>query len=393
MVSLNKALLNPYDWRGTLRGGWLTSHDNMSYKLVHHTPQQPLGSIPIHIPGEWKVKVKQNCDPRKSPKKVVRILLITVTGRGPGPRKTKSPELKINLNTRWARTSHKWSYCIYNYIYKWPYKWWVTEVVTLISGVITLLKTGRDHITDLPPFMCFRQKNSHNLRHKSFGILLLRPKWLQQLGTHKDFPLQMVTMNGRFFVCDPTYRSLMFTKFQANRLLVLLKPMQNAGTVLAIDYRLRHNWHHFLKDWKHQKMTFHNLLFGGSRIISHASCATSILLNEKFRAWLPYVTYPNFMHFKGLWSLKITHQLWFPSKNGSHFMIPESVSNMFFMCFLVEILTISGNLNFSGFSSAKRPLIASRTLKVQMFVAISEKIVFVGNKFRVKISTKFTYTV
>ena len=39
---------------------------------------------------------------------------------------------------RWAPTSYKWSYSPY----KWPYKW-VTGVITPISGVITLLITGR----------------------------------------------------------------------------------------------------------------------------------------------------------------------------------------------------------------------------------------------------------
>ena len=39
---------------------------------------------------------------------------------------------------RWAPTSYKWSYKPY----KWPYNW-VTGVITPISGVITILITGR----------------------------------------------------------------------------------------------------------------------------------------------------------------------------------------------------------------------------------------------------------
>ena len=41
-------------------------------------------------------------------------------------------------STRWAPTSYKWSYKPY----KWPYNW-VTGVITPISGVITILITGR----------------------------------------------------------------------------------------------------------------------------------------------------------------------------------------------------------------------------------------------------------
>ena len=81
------------------------------------------------------------------------------------------------------------------------------------------------------------------------------------------------------------------------------------------------------------------------RLPNHLTCK---LCN--FKGMMKYDTHPNFMHFKGLWSLKITRQVWFPSKNGSHFMIPEIVSNMFFG----EILAVSGNLNFSGFSSPKK---------------------------------------
>ncbi len=40
--------------------------------------------------------------------------------------------------TRWAPTSYKWSYNPY----KWPYNW-VTGVITPISGLITILITGR----------------------------------------------------------------------------------------------------------------------------------------------------------------------------------------------------------------------------------------------------------
>ena len=42
------------------------------------------------------------------------------------------------VHARWASSSYKWSYNPY----KWPYEW-VTGVVTPISGVITLLMTGR----------------------------------------------------------------------------------------------------------------------------------------------------------------------------------------------------------------------------------------------------------
>ncbi len=158
-------------------------------------------------------------------------------------------------------------------------------------------------------------------------------------------------MNGRFFCLRPTYRSLMFTNFQANRLLVLLKPMQNAGTVLAIDYRLRHNWHLFFEGLgtnKNQSTLYPRWFsqFIVWRLPNHLTCKLCNFntSQREIQAWLLYVTYPNFMHFKGLWSLKITRQLWFPSKNGSHFMIPEIVSNMF----LGEILVVSGNLNFSS---------------------------------------------
>ena len=41
-------------------------------------------------------------------------------------------------STRWAPTSYKWSYNPY----KWPYNW-VTGVITPISGLITILITGR----------------------------------------------------------------------------------------------------------------------------------------------------------------------------------------------------------------------------------------------------------
>ena len=44
----------------------------------------------------------------------------------------------LAIATRWAPTSYKWSYNPY----KWPYKW-VTGVITPISGVITILITGR----------------------------------------------------------------------------------------------------------------------------------------------------------------------------------------------------------------------------------------------------------
>ena len=44
----------------------------------------------------------------------------------------------------WPPTTYKWSYNQY----KWPYKW-VTGVITPISGVITLLITGRG-----PPGRC-----------------------------------------------------------------------------------------------------------------------------------------------------------------------------------------------------------------------------------------------
>ena len=40
--------------------------------------------------------------------------------------------------TRWALFSYKWGYNPY----KWPYKW-VTEVITLLIGVITPFRTGR----------------------------------------------------------------------------------------------------------------------------------------------------------------------------------------------------------------------------------------------------------
>ena len=40
--------------------------------------------------------------------------------------------------TRWAPTSYKWSYNPY----KWPYNW-VTGAITPISGLITILITGR----------------------------------------------------------------------------------------------------------------------------------------------------------------------------------------------------------------------------------------------------------
>lgn len=58
--------------------------------------------------------------------------------------------------------------------------------------------------------MCFHQKNSHNLRHKIFGILYCSCKNdCNNSGHNKDVPLQMVTMTGCLFVCDLTSRSLM----------------------------------------------------------------------------------------------------------------------------------------------------------------------------------------
>ncbi len=50
----------------------------------------------------------------------------------------KQPWLKDTDATRWAPTSYNWSYNPY----KWPYNW-VTGVITPISGVITILITGR----------------------------------------------------------------------------------------------------------------------------------------------------------------------------------------------------------------------------------------------------------
>ena len=50
----------------------------------------------------------------------------------------KGPSNKSWNYTRWAPTNYKWSYNPY----KWPYKW-ITGVITPISGVITLLITGR----------------------------------------------------------------------------------------------------------------------------------------------------------------------------------------------------------------------------------------------------------
>ena len=46
--------------------------------------------------------------------------------------------LNVYSPTRWAPTSYKWSYKPY----KWPYHW-VTGVISPISGVITILITGR----------------------------------------------------------------------------------------------------------------------------------------------------------------------------------------------------------------------------------------------------------
>ena len=48
------------------------------------------------------------------------------------------PPPKRGPPTRWAPTSYKWSYKPY----KWPYNW-VTGVITPISGLITILITGR----------------------------------------------------------------------------------------------------------------------------------------------------------------------------------------------------------------------------------------------------------
>ena len=48
------------------------------------------------------------------------------------------PAMVFREGTRWAPTSYKWSYKPY----KWPYNW-VTGVITPISGVITILITGR----------------------------------------------------------------------------------------------------------------------------------------------------------------------------------------------------------------------------------------------------------
>ena len=44
----------------------------------------------------------------------------------------------VLFHARWAPTSYKWSYNPY----KWPYNW-VTGVITPISGLITILITGR----------------------------------------------------------------------------------------------------------------------------------------------------------------------------------------------------------------------------------------------------------
>ena len=50
----------------------------------------------------------------------------------------KNHRQMIHHITRWAPTSYKWSYNPY----KWPYNW-VTGVITPISGLITILITGR----------------------------------------------------------------------------------------------------------------------------------------------------------------------------------------------------------------------------------------------------------
>ena len=47
-------------------------------------------------------------------------------------------KIKYTKNTRWAPISYKWGYNPY----KWPYKW-VTEVITLLIGVITPFIAGR----------------------------------------------------------------------------------------------------------------------------------------------------------------------------------------------------------------------------------------------------------
>ena len=67
---------------------------------------------------------------------------------------------QLQSSTRWAPTSYKWS-CN---PYKWPYKW-VTGVITPISGVITILITGRGPTL----YSC----NSHS---SLGGHVLLAPK-------------------------------------------------------------------------------------------------------------------------------------------------------------------------------------------------------------------------
>ena len=72
----------------------------------------------------------------------------------------------IWVTARWAPTSYKWSYNLY----KWPYNW-VTGVITPISGLITILITGRGP-TLWDYFTIF--KGPHDSIYNWLGPTLLR---------------------------------------------------------------------------------------------------------------------------------------------------------------------------------------------------------------------------